>query len=183
MEDSKGNMWFGTDGGAYIYDPKATLRTGELSLSNISEKDGLCNNSVNDILEDKSGNIWFATHHGGVCRWDGTSFTFATTAETVTGTEAWSLYEDRSGNIWFPIENAGVYRYDPSASLRKGSASLTNFHKKEGLMNGVHSIMEDRKGLIWFGGFGGLYRYDPSASLKKGATPFVNVTIYGPWTD
>ena len=45
MEDSKGKMWFGTNGGAYIYDGK--------NLTNISEKDGLCHNSVNCILEDK----------------------------------------------------------------------------------------------------------------------------------
>ena len=64
MEDSKGKMWFSTNGGAYIYDPASG------GLTNISEKDGLCNNAVNDILEDKNGNIWFATHHKGVCRLD-----------------------------------------------------------------------------------------------------------------
>jgi ligand-binding sensor domain-containing protein len=52
-------MWFATNGGAYVYDGK--------SLTNISEKDGLCHNSLNDILEDKEGNFWFATHHNGVC--------------------------------------------------------------------------------------------------------------------
>jgi ligand-binding sensor domain-containing protein len=54
MEDSKGRMWFGTNGGAYIYDGN--------SLSNLSEKDGMSDNNVNCMLEDQDGNIWFATY-------------------------------------------------------------------------------------------------------------------------
>ena len=162
MQDSKGQMWFATNGGAYIYDP-ATER-----LSNISDKDGLCHNTVNDILEDKNGNIWFATHHQGVCRWNGSTFTHFTEKDGITGTEAWSLYEDPSGNIWFPIENSGLYRYD--------GKTFTNFHKEEGLLlNAVHSIVEDKEERIWAGGFGGLYRYASDS--------FVNVTYEGPWPE
>ncbi len=158
-EDSKGNIWFATNGGAYVFN--GTI------LSNISEKDGLCNNSINDILEDKNGNIWFATHHKGVCFWDGNSFTQLLPVEgDDTRAEAWSLYEDNLGHIWFPIENKGIYRYD--------GASLTNFYKKEGLLlNSIHSIVKDKDGLFWLGGFGGLYRYD--------GTSFTNVTTHGPF--
>ena len=121
MEDSKGQMWFGTNAGAYFYDGKL--------VSNISEKNGLCNNAVNDILEDKNGNIWFATHYKGVCFWDGLSFTRIATKQRASGTEVWSLYEDASGQIWFPIESFGVYRYNDK--------TLTNFDKKKGLESGA----------------------------------------------
>ena len=160
MEDSKGKMWFGTNGGAYIYDPASG------GLTNISEKDGLCNNAVNDILEDKNGNIWFATHHKGVCRLDGTSFTHITSEDRVYGTEAWSLYEDKSGNIWFPVEQFGVYRYN--------GKSFTNFHKKEGLAShAIQCIFEDKEGRLWVGGWLGLFCYDGKS--------FFNVTKKGPW--
>jgi ligand-binding sensor domain-containing protein len=49
MQDSKGNMWFGTNGDAYIYDGK--------SLNNLSIKDGISGNRVNSILEDIHGNF------------------------------------------------------------------------------------------------------------------------------
>ncbi len=160
MEDSHGNIWFATNGGAYNFDGR--------SLSNLSEQEGLCHNSVNDMLEDRNGNIWFATHHNGVCRWDGTSFTHFSAKDGIKGTEAWSLYEDRSGHIWFPIENDGVYRYD--------GTSFTNFYRKEGLpLNAVHSILEDTNGRLWFGGFGGLYCYDGKS--------FIQVTQDGPWPE
>ena len=160
MEDSKGKMWFGTNGGAYIYD----LASG--GLTNISEKDGLCNNAVNDILEDKDGNIWFATHHKGVCRLDGTSFTHITSEDGVYGSEAWGLYQDKSGNIWFPVEQFGVYRYN--------GKSFTNFHKKEGLAShAIQCIFEDKEGRLWVGGWLGLFCYDGKS--------FFNVTKKGPW--
>ena len=172
MEDSKGKIWFATNGGAYIHDPSS----GE--LSHISEKDGLCHDVVNDILEDRSGNIWFTTHHNGVCRWDpsmglkASSFTHISAEAGISNTEAWSLYEDRSGNIWFPIEHEGIYRYNPT------TGELTNFHKEEGLpMNAVHSIIEDQEGRFWLCGFGGLYRYDSTATEAS----FVNMTREGPW--
>lgn len=158
MEDSKGRIWFGTNGGAYIYDGK--------SLSNISEKDGLCNNSVNRILEDKDGSFWFATHHKGVCRLDGTSFTHIPIQEGVNGTNAWDIYEDNSGNIWFPIEGVGVHRYD--------GKTITDFFKKQSCVSHtMQCIFEDREGRLWFGGYLGLFRYDGKS--------FFSVTKKGPW--
>ncbi|MEO0472293.1 MAG: two-component regulator propeller domain-containing protein [Bacteroidota bacterium] len=145
MEDRKGQMWFATNGGVYVYNGQG--------LTHLSEENGLCNNVVNDLLEDQNGDIWFASHHNGVCRWDGSAFTTFGEAEGIRGKEAWSLYEDQKGNIWFPIEHDGVYRYD--------GRTFTNFGKADGLkMNNVHSILEDDDSQIWMGGFGGVNRLD-----------------------
>jgi ligand-binding sensor domain-containing protein len=159
MEDRAGNLWFSVGaGGVRRYDGS--------SLTSISEKDGLCNDSVNCILEDKDGDLWFATHHNGVCRYDGESFTNVMEAEGLSGTEVWDLYEDKAGNIWFPSEGFGVYRYD--------GQSFTNFSQKDGLAShAIQCAFEDREGRLWFGGWLGLYRYDGKS--------FVNVTKEGPW--
>ena len=58
VEDKNGVIWFATDAGI------VTLRGGE--LTQITENDGLVDNSVNKILEDREGNIWFATDHAGI---------------------------------------------------------------------------------------------------------------------
>ena len=110
--------------------------------------------------------MWFATHHNGVCSFDGETFTRITEADGVRGTEVWSLYEDRAGNIWFPVENAGVYRYD--------GRSFTNFVEAQGLHStAIQATYEDREGRLWLGGWKGLFRYD--------AGSFVAVGERGPW--
>ena len=66
LEDRKGNMWFGSIGsGVYYYDGK--------SFQNFTTKDGLVNNEITCIYEDKTGNIWFGVN-GGLSHYDGKSF-------------------------------------------------------------------------------------------------------------
>src|SRR5687768_7345716 len=66
--DKNGNIWFGTSGGVSRYD--ASLPTiagtrgndtvGQVTVfTNYSNIEGLINNHVTTILEDKNGNIWF----------------------------------------------------------------------------------------------------------------------------
>ncbi len=163
MEDSKGKMWFGTNGGAYIFDPAAvpakdgSLKPEEISLSHISEKDGLCSNAVRTMAEDKEGNIWFGTHSQGISKYDGKSFTNFTQDGAVEGNEVWSIYEDKTGNIWFSAVGYGVYRYEPAA----GSESFTQFYEEEGLSShALHCIYEDKEGQLWLGGWKGVFRFD-----------------------
>lgn len=146
MEDSKGNMWFGTNGGAYIFD-------GD-TLKNISEKDGLCDNTVKSILEDHNGHFWFSTQNGGVCRWDGTAFTKIETEKDPHGSMAAAdLFQDRSGNIWIPIEGVAMYRYN-------GDTLEKMFEPQGCISHTLRCAYEDSKGRIWFGGWNGVYRYD-----------------------
>src|SRR5688500_12575557 len=52
IQDKDDNIWLGTTGeGVYRYDGK--------EFTQFTENDGLSNNKVWSILEDKSGHIWF----------------------------------------------------------------------------------------------------------------------------
>lgn len=155
--DRKGRVWFGTNGGAYIYDGK--------TLTNISERDGLPNNAVGSILEDKSGNIWFGTIHGGISRFDGREFTNFTERGIVEGEEIWCIHEGRSGNVWFSGKNAPLYRYDGNA--------FTKLREQDGITSLAFTIVEDNSGRLWLSGTHGLYRHDGEL--------FVRVTKDGPW--
>ncbi|MFN0057253.1 MAG: two-component regulator propeller domain-containing protein [Planctomycetota bacterium] len=155
--DRKGQVWFGTNGGAYIYDGK--------TLRNMSERDGLPNNAVGSILEDKSGNIWFGTGHGGISRFDGRDFTNFTEQGIVEGKEIWCIHEDRSGNVWFAGKRSGTYRYDGNA--------FTRLNEQDGITSLAFSILEDNSGRLWLGGVQGLFRHDGES--------FIRVTKDGPW--
>ncbi|MEO8149631.1 MAG: two-component regulator propeller domain-containing protein [Bacteroidia bacterium] len=85
LEDKKGSIWLGvcdndgTGGGLSRYNPAGSSdsycnRAGAKSFTYITEKNGLINNRVFCMLEDKEGNIWFGTSTG-VCHYDRKTFT------------------------------------------------------------------------------------------------------------
>jgi ligand-binding sensor domain-containing protein len=163
LEDKTGNLWFGTGGGVCRYDGncvddiinethlyqhnqhdlKKNKKDLVKSFTNFTEKEGLSNNFVFSILEDKTGNLWFGTY-GGVCRYDGKSFTNFTDKEGLANNYVLSILEDKTGNLWFGTNGGGVSRYD--------GKSFTNFTDKEGLANNVVlNLLQDKEGNIWFG--------------------------------
>ena len=58
FEDSRGLLWIGTREGINI------LNTANDELSHLTEKDGLCNNSICGIAEDMNHSIWITTSNG-----------------------------------------------------------------------------------------------------------------------
>ena len=169
LEDRKGNLWFASMGsGVYYYNGK--------SFQHFTTREGLANNRVGKIYEDKAGNIWFATG-GGASRYDGKSFRNFTTKDGLPNNDINSIMEDKTGKLWFGTRGDACF-YDG-----KTFTALTHNGKT---FNNIWSIIEDKKGNIWFGENGGrangLWRYDPSAALRTGSSVFTKVSqrvVYG----
>lgn len=156
LEDSKGSMWFGSIGsGVFRYDGKR--------FKNFTTKDGLLNNNVVSIYEDKAGNIWFGVW-GGASRFDGNSFqNFIINDDEMnkdlTGKtfserpqfEVNAIIEDKTGKLWFATRgNTFVFDGEVFTSVSHLSKPFTN----------VRSVIEDQKGNIWLGGNDGLWRFN-----------------------
>ncbi|HJD75789.1 MAG TPA: histidine kinase, partial [Bacteroides reticulotermitis] len=63
-------------------------------------RNGLSQNTVYQILQDKNGFMWFGTKDG-LNRYDGTSFRVYKKENSGLGKNfITALYEDREGNIW-----------------------------------------------------------------------------------
>ncbi len=74
FQDSKGNYWFGSNReGVAVYNGK--------SFTYFTNEDGLTDNQIHSIQEDKQGVIWFNTQKG-VCSYDGTTIKNYTKAAT-----------------------------------------------------------------------------------------------------
>jgi ligand-binding sensor domain-containing protein len=178
LEDSKGNMWFGSIGsGVFYYDGKS-LPAGQAGFKNYTTKDGLLNNDVVSIYEDKAGNIWFGVF-GGASRFDGETFrnfiinddemnedltgkTFAERGQY----EVNSIIEDKTGKLWFATRgNTFVFDGKDFNSVSHLGKQFTN----------VRSVIEDQKGNIWLGGNDGLWRYDGNVftNIAKGFVGFI----------
>jgi ligand-binding sensor domain-containing protein len=144
-KDSKGNLWFGTNGGGVSkYDGK--------EFTNYTTAHGLANNIVWTIVEDKGGNLWFGTDGSGVSKYDGRIFTNYTKKQGLANNVVQSTTIDKKGNLWFGTLK-GISKYD--------GRGFTNFTTSEGLVNDVvRTIIEDSAGNLWFGTPAGASKYD-----------------------
>ncbi len=136
------------------------------NFSSFGKLQGLKQNHIFCLLEDKSGNLWFGTLGGGVSKYDGKSFTHFTEKEGLSDNSVWCILEDKSGNLWFGTAAGGASKYD--------GKRFTHFTDKEGLSNNsVRSLQEDKSGNLWFGTYGGgVSKYDASGDAGKRFTHF-----------
>lgn len=158
-QDSLGNIWFGFDGyGLCRYDGK--------TFTSFTTEDGLCDNTIYDLMTDSRGNLWIGSFFGGVSVYNGKTFANPTRDGMITGEEAGGFFEDKHGGVWFAAENHGVYQFDGKA--------YTRFDETSGLQtNGILCMYRDKEDRFWFGGWGGLFRLDHGR--------FSSVTRAGPW--
>ena len=110
LEDSKGNYRFGSwSEGVCRFD-------GE-SLTYYTVEDGLSDNQIRSIQEDRNGVVWFEGGFG-ISGFDGERI-ITPTSRNYTSKDKWLL---RTGDLWFKEEGGvgateiegdpGVYRYD-----------------------------------------------------------------------
>ncbi len=124
-------------------------------------------------VQDKAGDLWFGTTGEGVYRYDGKLFTQFTVQDGLNSNTIWSILEDRNGNIWFGTDN-GACRYDGKTftavpitatdvgDLYLGKSSITVPSPR----NEVWSLMQDKRGTIWFGTADGVFCYDGKAFTR-----------------
>ncbi|MFZ6008807.1 MAG: ligand-binding sensor domain-containing protein, partial [Bacteroidota bacterium] len=156
--------------GVYYYDGR--------SFQNFTTKDGLPNDEIGCIYEDKIGNIWFGAN-GGASRYDGKSFrNFMINGDSIeedrTGKsfpnftrppkEVTSIMEDKTGKFWFATRG-NTFIYDPRLADGQRKTFTTVIHDGKPFRN-VRCLIEDKKGNIWLGGSDGLWRYDGSTFIN-----------------
>lgn len=189
LEDRRGNTWFtSTDSGVYYYNGK--------SIQHFTTADGLADNRVMSVYEDKAGIIWFGTG-SGISRYEpgraaGKSFrNFASPNDPLFYKEGqWNndihtILEDKTGKLWVGTRG-DAFVYD-------GKKFTTLTHLGEPFLD-VWAIMEDRNGNIWLSGYngfrggrrpGGLYRYDGRSFTKvseRGAYAIIQDKKGNIWT-
>ncbi len=214
LEDKSGNLWFGTNGGGVSkYDGnrveaiEAAEKRGEIipqrtqqglkrvngklvkSFTHFTKKEGLSNNIVKSILEDKSGNLWFGTD-GGVSKYDGKSFTHFTEKEGLSNNSVLSMLEDKSGNLWFGtrfglarLGKEKLVEINDKVKFNKIQADeilFKNYTYEDGFLgigvNGGKTICEDKNGTIWVAANFRLTAFHPQGENTDTVAPNIELT-------
>ena len=131
-------------------------------FNRFTTEDGLSNNKVFDVVQDRLGFLWFATEDG-LNRFDGYDFKVfrndPANENSISDNSIWVLKEDRKGFIWIGTENGWLNYYDPTSDKFRKWKIESDVLKE----NAITYIYEDSQGLIWIGTYrSGLYRLNPS---------------------
>ncbi len=169
----------------------APAQGNTFSFEFFSQEDGLSNNQVQCIYQDKRGFMWFGTSQG-ISRFDGYRFTRFVSkpgdSASLRGNLVRTLCEDSRGNLYAGTENGGLNLFDREKETfipvfrAFGEAVPENIS--------VNEVREDEQQRLWIGTDNGVWRYRPGKELtriepvqKPGSRPFapafVRVMTFG----
>jgi len=138
---SDDSLWIATEGGGLIRYKDGVFRS-------FSGKDGLLNDFVRAVYQDRKGQIWIGTDNG-LFRFLGDRIERVDSRNGVPPIAVHAIHEDNMGRLW-----AG------GSKLLCLSVSTHREYRLagEGSQNRVKSITQTRDGTMWVGTIGGLYR-------------------------
>jgi len=144
IEDTRGFIWMGTDGGGLC-------RFDGNIFETFTKANGLSDNIIRTLFEDSRGNLWIGTDNG-LTLYDGVSFKAFTEEPALTGTSVLKVTEGSNGIIWIGTNNNGLAAIEHGDSLR-----VTNFTSDNGLISDfIFDIYEDSEKHLWLGMVGGV---------------------------
>lgn len=137
-----------------------------IKFKRISQEDGLSQNSVLCILQDRQGFMWFGTEIG-LNKYDGYAFTTykkdPQDLNSLSDDYISSICEDRSGLLWIGT-SGGLNSLNPHTEEIKHFQYSPN--NPNSLSNNIVKVVyEDRAGVLWIGTNGGLNRLDKNAGI------------------
>jgi len=166
LQDSRGQMWFGTENGLNRYDGYKF----EQYRRQRGNPDAMRSDFIFDVAEDAEGNLWIATNGGGLAMLDIQSGQFTNyqhdgnNAASIGSNIVRRVLVADDGSIWAGTREAGLSRLD----RKSGVFSHYRLISATGA-DSIFALMQDSTGAIWAGGDHGLSRIN----YKTG-----NVTTY-----
>ena len=162
LEDSRGYLWLGTNGGGVCqFDGK--------EFQSFEQKDGLSGQLVTGFAEDKKGNIWISTTWGGISCYNGKKFSTITSKEGLPGNHFDRIAVDNQNNvILFSHGSISIFDGKHSKVISEGTSGMEN--------NDATDTYKDKKGNIWIGTQSGLlvlkgqtlYSFKDDSALRSG---------------
>ena len=136
------------------------LQAQSYHFVNLTVEDGLSQNDVVSILQDRRGLLWMATRGGGVTIFDGVSYKYLKQEDGLNSNIVYSLYQDSKGKIWIGTYE-GLLVYD--------GQDLKSYTTQDGLLsNVIKTVCEDAHGKIWIGTEnGGVSTFSPSSEEEQ----------------
>lgn len=168
---SDGTIWFGSYNGGLTHVVPSATDPEQAHIINVQATDdpnGLANNSVWALTEDKWGRIWFSTLGGGLQMWDPKTHKYTTwdTKNTkIPGDYLTSVEWTKKG--WLMVGSSHYYSLVNPVSHQLVNQEFPENPNINVSVGSTNYVIEDSRGLIWFGSNVGVIVYDPKTKFQK----------------
>ncbi|MCX6318392.1 MAG: triple tyrosine motif-containing protein [Bacteroidetes bacterium] len=125
-----------------------------LYFDRITTEQGLSNNQVNCILQDKRGFLWFGTNDG-LNRYDGHYFSIYRNrpgdSTSISGNIITGIIEDENGVLWITSADGGLSRYDYKNSTGDRFKQFKHIPRDSTSIptNAINKLLNDKRGFLW----------------------------------
>jgi len=137
-------------------------------IVHLTVENGLSNNGVQQLMQDKDGFMWFATYFG-LNRYDGNEFKvfnydpskkYSISPGYFTG----AMKQDNNGILWLNSDNNGFYSFNPR------SGNVIQYRHIPGNSNSLvdditYDLCIDKNGIVWIATESGLDAYDSQHNI------------------
>ena len=161
-ESEPGLLWVGTFASGINVIKK---RKNFLKFTTSGEASKVLNNkSVLSMAKAPGNKIWLGTDGGGLNLFDPKTYKFEYYTEEngkACANVVKSLFSDKDYNLWYGSFRKGLCYANPTTGSLRTITTTTKFTQGALYRNGIWSIYQDSKGLLWLGLFkAGLDLYD-----------------------
>lgn len=159
---SIGMLACGLTMGLFCFTQHVSAQVPKLKFSHINSLQGLSNNTIETIYQDKRKFIWFGTRDG-LNRYDGYQITVfknnPADVTTISDNYIRCMFEDNRHNLWVGTSN-GLNKFNAFKNTFIRYKHITG--NKQSISNNViNCIYNDKKGNLWVGTADGcLNKYD-----------------------
>jgi len=133
-----------------------------------TQENGLSNNQVQCIFQDKKGFMWFGTSQG-LSRFDGYRFrVFENNPDdlaSLRGNLVRCIFQTKQGDMYVGTENGGLNLFD--RNKEQFTHPFDQFPELSLGQASVNCIAEDEQGRLWMGTDDGLLLYHPEKNLQR----------------
>jgi signal transduction histidine kinase/ligand-binding sensor domain-containing protein len=151
IKDQQQNIWFGSlNKGVFIADAKGPLP------EHLDSKNGLADDNIWGLNEDKNQNIWISTYKGlNIYNPDKNQLKLLTTAQGIQNDRSNRLSENKQGDLF-------LISYKGFSVISSNRKTITNYGKEQGLteQNPAQFSLPDKSNQLWVIFEKGIGRYD-----------------------
>lgn len=166
FEDGQNNIFIGTFGGGVSkYLPALELNNyvGPI-FQTISTYQGLSNDKVLSIIQDREKNIWIGTYLN-LNQYFDEQFEIYGEQEGLVNSLVWSVIQDRKGNFWIGTEG-GLVKFNQGSNPNENKFEYFNDNKSQ--ITNTTALYEDMEGNIWYTNFSnGLSKLNPETRVVE----------------